>query len=69
MSVLCKCLDHGFFLDQRALSSLLLFEDGVETLGGRASDDEPSKDPWTLTDYRPEDFSRLGVWTQRLIFS
>ena len=63
LSPLSNCVDHGFYS-----FSPTFFADFYSTnqwvmrrMAVAPVDDEPSPDPWTLTDYRPEDFSRLGV--------
>jgi len=63
LSPLSNCVDHGFYSFSPTFFSDFYLANGwvIKRIAVARFDSDPSRDPWTLTDYRSEDFSRLGI--------
>lgn len=63
LSPLSNCVDHGFYSFSPTLFADFYSVNGwlIRRIAVARFDDDPSKDPWTITDYQPEDFCRLGI--------
>ena len=62
LSPFWNCVVHGFYSFSPTFFSDFYLANGwlIKRIAVARFDNDPATDPWTLTDYRPGDFSRLG---------
>lgn len=63
VSPLSNCVDHGFYSFSPTLFADFYSANGwqIRHIAIARFEKDPSRDPWTITDYQPEVFSRLGT--------
>ena len=63
LSPLSNCVDHGFYSFSPTLFADFYSTNGwlIRHIAVARFDADPSRDPWTITDYKPENFARLGA--------